>query len=310
VGQSQLPQAHEGDCDFGRGGPDYARELLRGDAGESDGGSHQDGVREGGVLRQCSHDFGRLDTEGETVWSDLGGVLDGNPRSRNRLTDRRGTELNGLHWVLQDFAGGGQRPRGVSPVAVYGYHTRLFSLAAPKLSCLTGISVPQIFESIRYEAYGPGGAALIVACLTDNRERTASLLRQVLLRFGGLPGARGSVDYLFNQVGLMVFPPGMKEGRLKRLALDAGAEEVVANPDGSVEVLTDPIEFEAVRARLLAGNFLPARAEVTQRASTPVRLEGEAAASMVQLVAALKDLDDVENVYTNAEIPDEVLARF
>ena len=130
--------------------------------------------------------------------------------------------MNGLHWVLQDFAGGGQRPRGVSPVAVYGYHTRLFSLAAPKLSCLTGISVPQIFESIRYEAYGPGGAALIVACLTDNRERTASLLRQALLRFGGHLGAHGSVSYLFNQVGLMVFPPGMKEGRLTRLALDAG----------------------------------------------------------------------------------------
>jgi transcriptional/translational regulatory protein YebC/TACO1 len=195
----------------------------------------------------------------------------------------------------------------VSHVAVYGYHTCLFFLEAPKLSCLTGISVPEVFESIRCEAYGPGGAALIVDCRTDNRDRTVAQVRQVLLQYGGVLGAQGSVAYLFNQVGRLVFQRGTDFKRVIRVALEAGAEDFET---ASLEVLTDPIDFEAVRKALLVAGFVPTLAEVTQRASMSVPLEGEDAISMARLIEALQDLSDVENVYTNGEIPDEVLARF
>jgi transcriptional/translational regulatory protein YebC/TACO1 len=210
--------------------------------------------------------------------------------------------------VSTDGNGSKQRAslRGVSPVAVYGYHTSRFSLVAPKLSCLTGISVPEVFECIRCEAYGPGGAALIVDCRTDSRDGAIAQVRQVLLQHGGVLGAQDSVAYLFNRVGRLVFPARTDAKRLARVALEAGAEDVEI---ASLEVLTDPIDFEAVRAALLAAGFVPSSAEVTQRAALSVPLEAEDARTMVQLIDALKNLSDVENVYTNAEIPDAVLAR-
>jgi transcriptional/translational regulatory protein YebC/TACO1 len=118
------------------------------------------------------------------------------------------------------------------------------------------------------------------------------------------------VAYLFNQVGLMTYPPGTNEDRLMEVALEAGAEDVLASEDGTLEVLTDPLDFETVRARLMADGFAPPVGEITQRASTIAYLEGEAAESMVQLISMLEDLDDVQSVYSNAEIPDEVLALF
>ena len=207
-------------------------------------------------------------------------------------------------------------PRGVSPVAVYGYHTCLFSLAAPKLSCLTAFlsnetAVPEVFESIRCEAYGPGGAALIVDCRTDSRDRTIARVRQVVRAHGGYMGARGAVSYLFNEVGRLVFPPGTDATPLTKVAVQAGAEDVIAAeaPGRSLEVLTDPIDFETVRVALQAAGFVPTSAQVTFRASITVPLEGEAAVAMLHMIEALKALNEVENVYTNVEIPDEVLAR-
>jgi transcriptional/translational regulatory protein YebC/TACO1 len=207
-------------------------------------------------------------------------------------------------------------PRGVSPVAVYGYHTCLFSLAAPKLSCLTaylsnGTAVPEVFESIRCEAYGPGGAAVIVDCRTDSRDRTIAQVREVVRAHGGYMGARGAVGYLFNEVGRLVFPPGTDATRLTRVAVQAGAEDVIAAgaPQRSLEVLTDPIDFETVRVALQAAGFVPISAQVTHRASITVPLQGEAAVAMLHMIEALKALNEVENVYTNVEIPDEVLAR-
>jgi len=219
-------------------------------------------------------------------------------------------------------------PRGVSPVAVYGYHTCLFSLAAPKLSCLTTerparesqagtaflsneAAVPEVFESIRCEAYGPGGAALIVDCRTDSRDRTVAQVREVVRAHGGYMGARGAVSYLFNEVGRLVFTPGPDATRLTRVAVQAGAEDVIAAgaPQRSLEVLTDPIDFETVRVALQAAGFVPISAQVTYRASITVPLEGEAAVAMLHMIEALKALNEVENVYTNVEIPDEVLAR-
>lgn len=166
--------------------------------------------------------------------------------------------------------------------------------------------MPEVFESIRCEAYGPSGAALIVDCRTDSRHRTIAQVREVLRAHGGHLGARGSVSYLFNQVGRLVFPPGTNAARLAGAAVQAGAEDVVP---ASLEVLTDPIDFETVRQALQTAGFVPSSAQVTHRASITVPLDGEAAVSMLHLIEALKALNDVENVYTNAEIPVEVLAR-
>jgi transcriptional/translational regulatory protein YebC/TACO1 len=168
------------------------------------------------------------------------------------------------------------------------------------------MAVPEVFECIRCEAYGPGGAALIVECRTDNRDRTIAQVRQVVREHGGYLGARGSVSYLFNEVGQLRFARGTDAARVAAAALEAGAEDVIPAP---LEVLTDPLEFETVRAALQAAGFVPVSAEVTQRASITVPLTGEAAIAMLHLIQALKALKDVENVYTNVEIPDEVLAR-
>jgi YebC/PmpR family DNA-binding regulatory protein len=164
------------------------------------------------------------------------------------------------------------------------------------------------FETVRYEGYGPGGAAVMVDCVTDDRSRTGAEVRRAFTKFGGNLGANGSVSYLFNTVGLMTYPPGTDEERLMQVALEAGAEDVVPNADGSIEVLADPVEFETVRAILRDRGFAPATAEVTQRASTSTTLSGDAAELMVHLLEALEDLDDVRDVYSNVEISDEVIS--
>ncbi len=165
------------------------------------------------------------------------------------------------------------------------------------------------FQSVRYEGYGPGGAAVMVDCLTNDRGQVADKLRSAFARHGGNLGADGSVSYLFNTVGLMTFPPGTDEEALMRVALEAGAEDVVPSADHSVEVLADPLEFDTVCAVLTHGGFAPATAEVTQRAATALELSGESAVRMVQLLADLEDLEEVRDVYSNVEISDDVLSR-
>ncbi|HTX05828.1 MAG TPA: YebC/PmpR family DNA-binding transcriptional regulator [Steroidobacteraceae bacterium] len=162
---------------------------------------------------------------------------------------------------------------------------------------------------VRFEGYGPGGAAVLIECITDDHNRTRADLRQAFSDHGGHLGAEGSVSYLFNHVGLMTYPPGTDEERLIHAALEAGAEDVVANADRSIEVLADPMEFETVRAILTDRGFAPAAAEVTERASLTTPLSGEPAERMVHLLESLEERDDVRNVYSNVEISDEVLAR-
>lgn len=164
-------------------------------------------------------------------------------------------------------------------------------------------------ESVRYEGYGPGGAAVLIECLTDNRNRTVAEVRHAFARHGGNLGAGGAVAYLFNEVGLITLAPGKDEERLMELALDAGVEDVRTQPDGSLELQTDPAQFESIRARLAAAGYEPVGAEITRRAATAAPLEGEHAADMVELLQELEELDDVQNVYSNAEIPDAILAR-
>lgn len=173
----------------------------------------------------------------------------------------------------------------------------------------TGGEGADSFQEVRYEGYGPGGVAVMVKCLTDNRNRTVSDVRYAFTRHGGNLGADGSVGYLFNQVGLIAFAPGLDEEKVMEAALEAGAEDVVANEDGSIEVLTDPGEFERVRDALTKAGFTAAAAEVTMRASTSTPLAGEQAQSMLAMLEALEDLDDVQDVYSNADIAGDVLAR-
>jgi len=163
--------------------------------------------------------------------------------------------------------------------------------------------------AVCYEGYGPGGAAVMVECVTDDRNRVRAELRRAFAQHGGQLGAEGSVDYLFNTVGLMTYPPGTDGERLMPVALEAGAEEVVPNADTSVDVLSDPLEFVAVRAALTRHGFVPATAEVTRRAATALELSGETAEAMVRLLEALEALDEVRDVYSNVEIAAEVLSR-
>ena len=168
-----------------------------------------------------------------------------------------------------------------------------------------GGSVP---ATVRFEGYGPGGAAVLLDCLTPEPELTRDEIRRAFAAHGGHLGAAGSVSYLFNHVGLMTYPSGTDEEGLIRAALEAGAEDVVANADGSLEVLADPLEFETVRAILVERGFRPAAGELTERASLSTRLAGEPARQMVHLLDELQSLDGVRSVYSNVEISDEVLA--
>ena len=164
-------------------------------------------------------------------------------------------------------------------------------------------------EEVRYEGYGPGGAAVMVDCVTGNRNRTVADIRHAFTRCGGSLGTGGSVAYLFTKVGQLSFPPGTDEERLMEAALEVGAEDVIANGDGSLEVITTPEGFGDVRNGIAADGLEPAQAEVTMRPSTSVSLDTDDARRIVRLLDMLEDLDDVQQVYSNVDLPDEVLAE-
>ncbi len=165
------------------------------------------------------------------------------------------------------------------------------------------------YMEIRYEGYGPGGTAVMVDCLTDNRNRTVAEVRHAFTKFGGNLGADGSVNYLFNQVGQLMFPTGSDEDTVMEAAIDAGAEDVIADDDGSIEVLTSPGDFEQVRDGMIAVGFKAENAQVTMRASTSAELGVKEAGSMIKMLDLLEDLDDVQEVYSNADISEDVLAE-
>ena len=163
-------------------------------------------------------------------------------------------------------------------------------------------------EEIRYEGYGPGGAAVMVECMTDNRNRTVSEVRKVFVKQGGNLGTGGSVSYLFSQVGQLSFPPGADEDRIMEAALEAGAEDVISNDDGSVDVISAVEAFPEVRDTIISAALEPMLAEVTMRPETSVSLEGRDAERMVRMLDQLEELDDVQQVYSNADISEEILA--
>jgi len=158
------------------------------------------------------------------------------------------------------------------------------------------------YEEIRYEGYGVSGAAVMVDCLTDNRTRTVAEVRHAFTKNGGNLGADGSVAYLFKHCGQVVFAPGTSEDRVMEAALEAGAEDVLTNEDGSIEVISAPHDFEQVKAALEKSGLKPGIAEVTMKPATEVALAGEDAAKMRRLLDALENLDDVQEVYTTAAL--------
>ncbi|MDE3011106.1 MAG: YebC/PmpR family DNA-binding transcriptional regulator [Pseudomonadota bacterium] len=160
------------------------------------------------------------------------------------------------------------------------------------------------YEEVRYEGYGINGAAVMVDCLTDNRTRTVADVRHAFSKYGGNMGTDGSVAFLFKHCGQMLFAPGTSEDALLEAALEAGADDVVVNEDGSIEVLTPPYEFSAIKDALEKSGFKPEFGEVTMKPATETEFEGDDAARMQKLLDALESLDDVQEVYTNAVIGD------
>ncbi len=158
------------------------------------------------------------------------------------------------------------------------------------------------YEEIRYEGYGIGGAAIIVDTMTDNRVRTVAEVRHMFAKYGGNMGTEGSVAFQFKHCGQILFAPGTDEDKVMEVALEAGADDVVTDDDGAIEVLTAPAEFEAVKNALEAAGLKPELAEVTMRAENMIDLAGEDGVRMQKLLDMLEDLDDVQEVYHNAAI--------
>jgi len=158
------------------------------------------------------------------------------------------------------------------------------------------------YEEIRYEGYGIGGAAIIVDCMTDNRVRTVAEVRHAFSKYGGNLGTEGSVAFQFKHCGQMIFAPGTSEDKVMDVALESGAEDVITDEDGAIEVLTAPGDFEAVKNALEAAGLTPEVAEVTMRAENTIALTGEDAERMQKLLDVIEDLDDVQEVYHNAEL--------
>ncbi|WP_198969054.1 YebC/PmpR family DNA-binding transcriptional regulator [Xylophilus sp. ASV27] len=158
------------------------------------------------------------------------------------------------------------------------------------------------YEEIRYEGYGIAGAAIIVDTMTDNRVRTVAEVRHAFSKYGGNMGTEGSVAFQFKHCGQLVFAPGTEEDKVMEVALEAGAEDVLSDEDGAIEVLTAPADFEAVKNALEAAGCKPEVAEVTMRAENTIDIAGEDAAKMQKLLDVLEDLDDVQAVYHNAAL--------
>ena len=166
----------------------------------------------------------------------------------------------------------------------------------------TGTLEGIVYEEIRYEGYGIGGAAIIVDTMTDNKVRTVAEVRHIFSKHGGNLGTEGSVAFQFKHCGQLVFAPGTSEDKVMEVALETGAEDVITDEDGAIEVLTAPADFEAVKNALQSAGLHPEVAEVTLRAENTVALAGEDAQKMQKLLDMLEDQDDVQNVYHNAEL--------
>jgi YebC/PmpR family DNA-binding regulatory protein len=165
------------------------------------------------------------------------------------------------------------------------------------------------YEEIRYEGYGPSGIAIMLDCMTDNRNRTVAAVRNVFTKRGGNMGTDGSVAYLFNKKGIISFASGTDEDQVMEVALESGAEDIITNEDGSIDVFTAPEDYAAVKDALDAAGLEATSAEVTMHPETTVSLDVEDARKAMGMIDAFEDLDDVQQVYSNADFSDEVMAE-
>jgi len=165
------------------------------------------------------------------------------------------------------------------------------------------------YEEVRYEGYGPGGTAVMVDCMTDNRNRTVSEVRHAFTKSGGNLGTDGSVAYMFNRIGLLTYPAGSDEDAIMEAALEAGAEDVEVSDDGSIEVSTSYEDFMAVKDAMETAGHKPENAEIIEKPTTDTVVSEEDAEKIMRLIDTLDELDDVQEVHTNADFPDEVLAN-
>lgn len=165
------------------------------------------------------------------------------------------------------------------------------------------------YEEVRYEGYGPGGTAVMVNCLTDNRNRTVAEVRHAFSKAGGNLGTDGSVSYMFNKVGIISYSSTVDEDAVMEAAMEAGADDIVTHDDGSIDVITSPEEYLAVKTVMVAAGFEPENAEVTMDAENKTELDAKAAEKMLRLIDVLEDLDDIQDVYSNADISEEVMAQ-
>ena len=173
----------------------------------------------------------------------------------------------------------------------------------------SGVQDGENFEEVRYEGYGPGGVAVMVDCLTDNRNRTVAEVRHAFTKAGGNLGTDGSVAYQFTKSGILSYPKDSDEDSLMEAALEAGADDVVNNDDGSFDVLTQPEAFIDIRDSMKGAGLEPEQAEVTMRAANTTALDLADAEKMVRLLERLEDLDDVQQVYSNADISEEIMGQ-
>jgi YebC/PmpR family DNA-binding regulatory protein len=165
------------------------------------------------------------------------------------------------------------------------------------------------FDEIRYEGYGPGGIAVIVDCMTDNRNRTVAEVRHAFSKSGGNLGTDGSVAYMFAKVGLVSYPSGSNEDALMEAALEAGADDVIVHDDTTIDVITDADDFHDVKQSLDAAGFESDSAEVTMRAQNSTSLDAEDAEKLLRLLDMLDELDDTQKIYSNADISEEILEQ-
>lgn len=165
------------------------------------------------------------------------------------------------------------------------------------------------YEQVRYEGYGPGGVAVMVDCLTDNRNRTVAEVRHAFTKSGGNLGTDGSVAYLFEKQGIISYPPGSDEDKIMEVALEAGADDITSNDDESIDVITDPDLFIDIKEALTKADLAPEVSEVTMRATTGAEIDKSTAEKLLRLTDMLEELDDVQDVYSNADISDEIMAE-
>ncbi|MCK5831803.1 MAG: YebC/PmpR family DNA-binding transcriptional regulator [Methylococcales bacterium] len=166
-----------------------------------------------------------------------------------------------------------------------------------------------VYEEVRYEGYGPGGTAVMVDCLTDNRNRTVAEVRHAFSKAGGNLGTDGSVSYMFNKTGVISYPNSVDEDAVMEAAMEAEAEDIITNDDGTVDVMTSSEDYLSVKDAMISAGFEPENAEVTMLAENKTDLDVKGAEKMLRLIDVLEDLDDIQEVYTNAEISPEVLQQ-